>query len=202
MSKTFAVTCLLLFCPMAGAGQGEWAVFESSKIGLKFRYPAPLLTVSGQEGSVSLVHSVPYRHEDFCRLEEDAYLSVVVDFDVSLTVLPTNLPEAFRQLQSDFIASRFLKDDQIETSPGFIDCVQIGSFRGYRVTEGVEGCGFRRFYFGIDEKRTMVVTWTKVGELSAVCRYRDEVLAVPGVIDEGQAAKLFDGVISSCTPVD
>lgn len=192
---------VLLLMGQPGDGGDRWATFVSNEAGLRFRYPASLLTISEQERAVILSHRVAYGHRDPCNMSDKVgFLDDVVDFDVRVSLEQAALPDVFEKTESDYVTSRFLKAHRVVTSRGFIDEVEVGSLRGYRVTTGVEGCGLRRYYLRIDEGRTLLVDWMNVPEFDRT--YRDTVLALENIILPDRAAEVFEAVVSSCTPLD
>ncbi len=182
--------------------RGGPVVFESIKHRLSLVYPSSLLTVSEEEDGVLLVHRVQHRHEDPCDFEAGgSVLEYVTDFRARMTTFEGQVTDAFRTFESDFVISKFMDGDGIRTSDGFIDRVELGSFRGYQITVGSHGCGVRTLYLNDGGERTLVVEWFTVPELSGSYRDKQTVLELPGLLKEDAAKSLLDSLISGCTVI-
>jgi hypothetical protein len=101
--------------------------------------------------------------------------------------------------ESPYISPTFFANNKLVVSEGYIDAYNIGSFSGYSIYTGVEGCGFTTYYFPISNSKTLVVKRNQVTEFSGVLmpEVKAEVLAIPGVISPEKADLFFEQILSS-----
>ncbi len=197
------VSIVLVHSCRTDSSRNKWATYRNEEVGLEFRHPASILTVSKSQGWIHLTHVVAHRHSDPCDFSDaNRYLEQFKDFNVSLKMFPGGFREAVLTHESDFVTSRFLRGYRLLTEPGFIDDIRIGPHRGYRIQVGSHGCGLSRYYFPLDHKRTLLVWHWLVPEFSGSYKYRDRVLSLPGVITPAQAQKIFQRVVSSTKIID
>ena len=81
--------------------------------------------------------------------------------------------------------------------PGFIDVINIGSLEGYRITQGVEGCGEYTYYFPITTEVTLVVVRYFITELNPITVDYEKFLNLPDVISPIKEEKLFNQILST-----
>ena len=172
-----------------------WKTYRGTSF--EFRYPS-LLSLAQQGESVSLTHSVVYRHPHPCDFRGDSLpLDKITDFNVSLEVFNANLKETVKANEGDYLMGEFFQGATLSTSPGFIDELGVGSLRGYRVTSGAEGCGRFHYYFPLSTNKTLFVSRSFIPEFKPILSNYQEYLNVPGTIVPSQEEDFFKNILSS-----
>jgi len=137
----------------------KWKAYKNEEYGFEIKYPENLIRVSEEGKKIVMIHSIPFEHPNFCDGTGEAPpLKEVTDFRVSFKIFRTNLTEAVIATQGDYVTSNFLEEDRLKIVPHFIDEFEIGSLKGYRITSGAEGCGWRQHYFPLNSNNTLLVT--------------------------------------------
>jgi hypothetical protein len=164
----------------------------------QFQYPSLLsASLTPQEESVFLTHSVAYRHPNPCDFRGDGQpLDKITDFNVSLKVFGTSLKDTMRANRGDLV-EQFFQGSALQTSPGFIDQFDIGSLHGYRITSGAEGCGNFAYYFPLSTNKTLFVSRSFISEFKPINADYQKYLNVPGVIIPSQEENFFKTILSS-----
>lgn len=197
-SARLLLLATLLAAASLADGPDNWLRHEAER-SLSFAYPRTL-TLAESQGSFVLRHAVRARHEDPCAFKDDvAWLDELVDFDVTLELLESDLRTAVAG-DSPGIAERFVTAEAVVPSPGYIDPWRIGTFSGFRIWRQVEGCGETRYYLRLAPRRTLRVTRRTVYELeygSRDVRVRKALTSQKGVILPKQADVIFERVVAS-----
>lgn len=176
----------------------DWKTYLYKKPGFELKYPADLLILYKEGEKVILTHSIPFEHVNPCDFVGDAPpLKELTDFRVVLETISKNFKETIRANESYSIILNYLTDDTLRIYPGFIDQASIGSLKGYRITEGVEGCGFFAYYFPLDSNNTLKVERSYITELQPIIKDYKEYLKLPGIISPDEEEKLFNQILSS-----
>lgn len=161
----------------------SWKKYTDDSI--SFEYPA-LISVKQDAGTITLSHSVAYKHPDPCDFKGDAPpLDRLSDFGVSFKVVNQNLKE-------------FVKSS---VSPGW-DYVSknpftFGSLNGYKVSVGVEGCGYDIYYLTISSTRTLVIQRNYVAEFNSINADSKTYLNLTGIISPNKEAEYFSQILST-----
>ena len=162
-----------------------------------FQYPL-ILKVNDQGETVDLTHSVAYAHPDLCELRDGVKnLDAITDFDVSFALLSENLKTAVKEIVPESIFSDYFKGDTVVVTPGYIDDFNAGSLKGYRITNGNEGCGEYAYYFPIGKNSTLMVKRNFVPEFQPINANYKAYLKIPGIVPPEQEEKYFDSILSS-----
>jgi hypothetical protein len=168
---------------------------------LSFTYPTSL-SLSQSSGVITLSHDIAFAHKNFCDLsgEDIKIYPRLTDFSLSVTMYKKNLVETVKEHDPHLLPENFTKDSLV-LSEGFIDAAQLGSYYGFSINEGVEGCGRITYYIPITESKTLVIVRKKIGELSPVAS-KDlvgSILKVPGSISPERNDAIFTNIVNSLT---
>lgn len=160
-----------------------WKKYSDSS--LSFEYPV-LLSEKKEGETVSLTHSIDYKHPNSCDFKGDAPpLEKLTDFNISFKIVNQNL-------KSYVESSNHPGWDYVSQNP-----FTLGSFSGFKVSPGVEGCGQHLYYLTISPSKTLVITRPFVSELNSINGDYQKYLNLPGIIPPTQAEEFFTKIISS-----
>ncbi len=164
---------------------------------LSFDYPK-LLTFEGNEQTgIILSHKVQYPHQDPCDFSEGVQeLEYITDFKTEIKVFSQTLEEVIINSQNSSFVQDNLIQGELQISPGFIDEIQNGDLSGYRVTQGVEGCGKYDYYYSKNGQILHFVRYF-IPELNPINSNSQEYLSIEGIIHPEQETQIFDQIISS-----
>ena len=172
--------------------------YKNDTYKFSFEYPS-LLNLERQENKIILQHSTPFEHEDPCDFQGGGpKLDRLTDFSVNMTEYPTALGETVLNLHpfgSD--TEDYLNGDKLKITTGMVDEAHFGLLNGYRITQGVEGCGLYTYYFKLAPKVTLVVNRKIVTELSNAVSNSATYLSLPGIIKPAAAEKIFGDIFKS-----
>ncbi|MDE2312457.1 MAG: hypothetical protein KGJ93_05240 [Patescibacteria group bacterium] len=172
--------------------------FVGREVPVRFNYPAELV-VAESGSSVNLNHQIPFENHGACDMKGDTQTyPTLSDFNVNIQLLSGTVAQAVRQL-SPYMPPENFSGDTLKISPGFIDAVQIGQYKGFSIYEGAEGCGHTIYYFPVFGGRVLVMTKDMVQQLSGVIssNVEEEILKVPGVISPEKSDQIFRQIIES-----
>jgi len=175
------------------------ATYRNSTNGIGFTYPK-ILTARTEYGITSLRHSVPFEHHDYCDFKGEATTTIptLTDFHVRFYIVEKNIIGTMKQ-ESPYIPAENFVNNTVIPSPGFIDSVEIGTLKGYKIFEGAEGCGHTIYYFEIEKNKTLVVIQDFITIFSGAIDVEQgaKALLVPGVISKEKEAEIFDSIVKT-----
>ncbi len=173
--------------------------YKSSTLGVSFKY-SNLLTVSGDNVSITLHHEVPFEHHDYCDFKGEITTTIptLTDFNATIRVLPESLVEAMKS-ESPYIPEENYLNGTVVVSPGFIDIVDFGNLKGYSLFEGAEGCGHTIYYLKVNDQKTVIVTNDFITVFSGAIDIENmaKAEAVPGVINKEANEEMLKNLIMS-----
>ena len=73
----------------------------------------------------------------------------------------------------------------------------VGALVGFRITNGVEGCGRLSYYFPDWGTKTLVVNRALITEFNPIVAHYQTYLQLPGIIPPDEEQKLFVTILSS-----
>ncbi|OHA16175.1 MAG: hypothetical protein A3G52_04995 [Candidatus Taylorbacteria bacterium RIFCSPLOWO2_12_FULL_43_20] len=154
-----------------------------SDTSILFEYSS-LLSVGQSDGAVILNHSIAYKHSYACDFKGDApLLDRFTDFGVSIKIVNQNL-KTYLQSSSypswDYVSKNIFK---------------FGSWDGYRVTQGLEGCGSDVYYFPVSKNKSLIISRSLIPEFTTAPD--TNVQRLPGIITPYQNEKIFAEILSS-----
>ena len=169
-----------------------------SDISFEFEYPS-LISVKQEEGIITLNHSIVYKHNSPCDFKDDAPpLEKLSDFGVSLMVSNKNLKDTVQSNEgSDYVVKNFSENNTLKLSEGFIDKFNVGSFNGFQITSGAEGCGRYTYYFPMSSTKTLVVNRSFISEFNPINGNYQTYLNLSGIIPPNQEKEFFVKILSS-----
>lgn len=173
-------------------------IYRNNQDNFSFSYPK-ILTASTTDNVVVLHHSISYKNTGACDMMGDEKIyDRLTDFEMTVQVVNNKLTDTVKKM-SPYIPQENYVNDELITSPGFIDEYTIGTLSGFAIYEGAEGCGQTTYYFPIEKQRTLVITNASIQMLSGiVAEWKTaEVLAVPGVIPRDKNHEIFEGIVRS-----
>lgn len=161
----------------------SWKTYSNAS--LSFQYPT-LLSLKQDNDTVTLSHSIAYKHYDFGDMKGDQPpLERFTDFYISFKVFNKNLKELVQSSAYpgwDYVSKNSFK---------------FGSFEGFRITEGVEGSGKDVYYFSISSNKTLVIDRALIPELTPFNGEYQTYLNLPGIIPPPQAEEFFTKILTS-----
>lgn len=172
--------------------------YSNLQLGISFAYPK-ILTASTTDGIITLHHDIPYQNTGACDMKGDEKIyDRLTDFEMTFRVINKNLTDTVKEI-SPYIPQENFVNDELIASPGFIDSYDIGTFTGFAIYEGVEGCGHTTYYFPIKSGKTLVVTNASIQALSAVIVPEKvaQILAIPGTISREKNKEIFENILKS-----
>lgn len=171
--------------PIVNEETDHGKVVPYSDASVSFEYPS-VLHLETKGADITLTHSIPYKHPNPCDFKGDAPpLDRLIDFNTSIKIV--------HQSVKDYIqSSGWPTWDYVSKNP-----YSHGSFTGYRVTTGVEGCGQDLYYLTISPNKTLVIVRPFVAEFASVNADYQKYLDLPGVIVPDKATEYFSKLLSS-----
>ena len=164
----------------------------------EFRYPAGLKFELHYNTGFLLYHSIPFEHNNPCVFSDEPAppLKELYDFRIQFWVYDRDLKSAVTVGEGP-ASQNLLIDDSLKIMPGYVDTIRIGSFKGFRITSGVEGCGHFNYYFPLNKSQTLVIKRYHITELNPIVSNYREFRRLPGVILPDEEEYLFKRIIST-----
>ncbi len=154
--------------------------YTGTKYGFEFNYPS-LISVGQSGESVTLNHSIPYKHFDFCNFKDGSTkLDNLTDFSVSFSFAGVSLEQAKKN-----------------TFVWVYEPFNIGSLNGFKGEAGVEGCGMYYYLFPVSNTETLIVKRAYITEFKPINTEYETYLNLPNVISPDQEQMYFDQILSS-----
>ncbi len=175
------------------------STYRNSSLGISFKYPKTI-SVVGDRNRITLHHEVPFEHHDYCDFkgEIDTTIPTLTDFNITISIVESSLIETMKS-KSPYIPDENFLNGEIVESPGFIDSVNFGVLKGYKIFEGAEGCGHTVYYLKISDNRTLVIIddFITIFSGSIDTENMERASAVPGVIKKQQAEDIFNSILNT-----
>jgi hypothetical protein len=159
--------------------------------------PAPMMLRDDGE-AVTLYHTVEtFSHTNFCDFKGDQPMTTTLkDFTVNFSFSSLPLKEAVLKFGGDYLKNNFKTDDSIIEQEGFLTKATIGNFSGYKLTQGIEGCGNNQYFFPV-KNGILIIKKDLVPELTNLNSQNEKYKAIPSVILPEKAQQLFEEVIKN-----
>jgi hypothetical protein len=167
--------------------------------GITFDYPSNI-QVQRSGDSIVAKHSVPFVHSAPCDfIGTGKELTELSDFDVSFEVYNKSLRDTAIDSQDASFAVDNMSGDEMKLSEGFIDSITVEGLKGYKLTQGVEGCGQYVYYFPLGNDATLVVSRAFVPELNSSISedIRLKAEKLPNVILSQKSDEIFESILRS-----
>ena len=176
--------------PKSSTEQSKKNIYSNPTLGFTLEYPDGVSTKTRPTG-VYLEHSLAHEYTDPCDFKDGKILKRLVDFNANLEILHTDLAAAvFTKLPAS--ASDLLQDGTIKAEYEY----SAGSLRGFKYTQGVEGCGMETYFFPLDGKILVVERKISPERTPLVSNY-DEFMKIPGIFTVAQEEEILLDVLSS-----
>jgi hypothetical protein len=181
-----------------GTPPADWKVFRSSNYGFRIMHPEKI-SLTKEEKAILLHHSIPHEHGDPCDFRGDApQLQELTDFEVRIEVVPQSLRETIELMEMEDYVQEFIGEDELLFKPGYsTGKINVGSLRGYSIKQGIEECGRYVYFFPLSDGSTLFVIRSIITEFTSIIMYREEYLALPGIIPPEEEEALFLKILST-----
>jgi len=149
------------------------------------------------DNNTKIIHSVPYRHLDFCNFKDDyPWLDNFTDLDVDIKKLDKGYVDVVYEEFSYSPETYLDENNQFKLDPGFIDKI---SFRGsdvYKITLGAEGCGVY-IYIIPDGEDTILIKRKKIAPFNGgfTDELVNEILNIEGIISPEEEEVIFNSIL-------
>lgn len=173
--------------------------YRSTRLGIFFTYPK-ILTASTTSEKVTLHHSVPFTHHDYCDFKGEGTTTIdtLTDFNVDFYTTEKGLVDSMKS-ESPYIPQENFINGEVVESSGFIDKYTVGKLNGFKIFEGAEGCGRTIYYFPISNKKTLIVTEELVTVFTGAIdtENKEKAEAVEGVINREKETEILEAVLKT-----
>ena len=136
----------------------EWETYSDGSI--SFEYPSVLnlnKEVNAETTTISLTHSIDFKHADPCSGRGDATLNLLdkfEDFNVFINISNGDLENTMPEWG---LAHVYSEKNVLILEPGFIDPYDTETLKGYRMMLAADGCGSFIYFFPISPDKTLMV---------------------------------------------
>lgn len=177
--------------PMPEVIQQEYYETNDLKIILLEKF-----SIVDENGTVTLSHAIEtFSHLDFCDFRGDSLSTTTFhDFTTKFSFTTLSLDKALIKFGGEYLKEFINPDDTIKESEGFLEKAEIGGYVGYKLTQGVEGCGYDQYFFQT-ERGLLLVQKNFVPELTNLNPQKEKFSSIPGVILPNEAEILFQKTI-------
>ena len=164
---------------------------------LKIPLPAPMF-VKDENSAITLFHTVEtFSHTDFCDFKGDSLPTTTLrDFTVKFSFTTLSMEKAILKFGGDYLKEYINIDGSIKESEGFLEKTKIGDREGYKLTQGVEGCGYEQYYFQT-ENGILIIQKNFVPELTDLNTQKEKFSSIPGVILPDKATEFFEETVKN-----
>ncbi len=154
--------------------------------------------VKDENGVVTLYHGIEtFTHNDFCDFKGDTLPTTTFrDFTVQFSFTTLTLNKALIKFGGEYLKEYINTDDSIKENEGFLEKIKIGDYEGYKLTQGVEGCGNEQYFLTVPNG-ILVVKKDLVPELTDLCTQKDKYRASPDVILPEKATQIFEQIVKN-----
>lgn len=151
--------------------------------------------------TIRFSHKVPYEHRDFCNLENPETLTDFVDFSADLSVSDLSIRGLLTEKYEFLVDEVLNQDDSFKVSPGFVDEVEVGDQRVYKISIGAEGCG-QDIYVMKKDQKTIIVENKLIPQLNqnvVTQEVYNEFSSLPEVILSAENEEILSGILKELT---
>ena len=154
--------------------------------------------VKEENGMVTLFHTVEtFSHTDFCDFRGDSLPTTTFkDFTVKISFTDLALDKALLKFGGNYLKEFINTDGTIKESEGFLEKTKIGAFEGYKLSQGVEGCGNDQYFFPV-KNGVLVIKKDLVPELTNLSTQSEKFKTTAGVILPDKANQIFEEIIKN-----
>ncbi len=152
--------------------------------------------IKDENGTVTLSHTVEtFLHTDFCDFKGDSLPTTTFkDLTIKFSFTTLSLDRALTKFGGEYLKEFVNTDGTIKEETGFLEKTKIGDREGYRLIQGVEGCGHDQYYFPT-ENGVLIVQKNFVPELTDLNPQKEKFSSIPGVILPDEANELFEKTV-------
>lgn len=157
--------------------------------------PAKMI-LEDKDDVIKLSHTVEiFSHTDFCDFKGDSLPTTTFrDFTTTFAFSKKSLKETILKFGGEYLQEYFDKNEEILESEGFLEKTKLGNYEGYKLSMGVEGCGYDQYYFPTD-KGILFAQKNFVPELTDLNPQKENFASAPGIISPESAQQIFESII-------
>lgn len=178
----------------------EWKTYRNDRLGFELKHPEFLVLT--EKGVIELTHSITHTLPNPCNFTSVKYpdLEKLIDFHVEFDSSPVSLEKVIKSREPD-IYNQYWKNGRLESSQGFIEPSNTSHLEGYKITQGIEGCGYSTYYFPVGSG-TLIATRHQITPLIPVVTDYKKNLSLPGIIKPQEEERLFNQILSTFRFID
>ena len=154
--------------------------------------------VKDENGAITLFHAVEtFSHTDFCDFKGDSLPTTTFhDFTAKFSFTTLTMDKTILKFGGEYLKEYIDADGIIKESEGFLEKTKIGDYAGYKLTQGVEGCGYDQ-YFLTAPNGILVVKKDFVPELTDLNMQKEKYQTIPNVILPEKSEQIFEEVVKN-----
>ncbi len=177
--------------PMPGVIEQKY--YETADLKIILLEP---FAIKDENGTITLSHMVEtFLHTDFCDFKGDSLPTTTFkDLTIKFSFTTLSLDRALTKFGGEYLKEFINTDGTIKEEVGFLEKTKIGDREGYKLTQGVEGCGHDQYYFQT-ENGVLIVQKNFVPELTDLNPQKEKFSSTPGVILPDEANELFEKTV-------